>query len=188
MLDQLRVREETLNRLRSIEQNNAEIKEQFRRIEERQQTQSVQKAQVADQETAVLKNKLQKLEDDLKLLATKEGAAKVDASFDNIEFESGSNKLTASSFSTLDQIASILKNNPAFTKLNVYGHTDNKGVALKNETLSQSRANAVKVYLLSKGVTSEISVVGYGSAKPIAPNTTPEGRKKNRRVEFQISK
>lgn len=140
-----------------------------------------------EDQNAALKAKLQKLEDDLNNLNSKEGAniSSVDASFQNIEFDTNSNKLTADSYSTLDRIASIFKNNTKWKQISVVGNTDNVGDKGYNQKLSESRAKVIKDYLISKGVTSAaIDAIGHGENNPIATNATAEGRAKNRRVEF----
>ena len=72
-------------------------------------------------------------------------------------------------------------------KVEISGHTDNVGKAAANQKLSENRAKAVKNYLVQKSIAPErILTVGYGSQRPIAPNTTTEGKQKNRRVEFRI--
>jgi outer membrane protein OmpA-like peptidoglycan-associated protein len=69
----------------------------------------------------------------------------------------------------------------------VQGHTDNAGDAKKNEKLSQSRAEAVVVYLIKQGVdVSRLAAKGYGAQQPAVPNTTKANREKNRRVEFHV--
>jgi outer membrane protein OmpA-like peptidoglycan-associated protein len=142
-----------------------------------------------EDETKAIKDKLQQLEDDLKALADKTNGL-VTASFQNIEFEFGSYKLTSASKKVLDQIITILNNNPTWENLKVVGHTDNIGTAQVNQKLSEDRANAVKDYLIKSGniAANKISTTGYGFDKPIASNDTVEGRQKNRRVEFEISK
>jgi len=139
-------------------------------------------------ENAALNSKIQKINDDLQALSAKEPVA-VNTSFQNIEFEFGSEKLDVSAYKTLDQLADILIQNSASVKLNVAGYTDYIGSAEYNRILSVKRANAVRNYLLAKKVpSSRISIAGYGEDNPIAPNTSVIGRQKNRRVEFQIMK
>ena len=72
--------------------------------------------------------------------------------------------------------------------IEVEGHTDNVGKAEVNKKLSQKRADAVKDYLIKKGIEADrLSAIGYGSEQPIADNKTKEGRAQNRRVEFKIT-
>ena len=69
----------------------------------------------------------------------------------------------------------------------IIGHTDSSGDAKKNEQLSLARAEAVKTYLIGKSIVAgRLSTAGLGSEKPVADNTTAEGRKKNRRIEFEV--
>ena len=69
----------------------------------------------------------------------------------------------------------------------ISGHTDNVGKDADNLKLSQERAEAVKAYLVKKGIkASRIVAKGYGATRPVAENTTPEGRQKNRRTELLI--
>lgn len=104
-----------------------------------------------------------------------------------VQFESGKDILKPESFSILNQVADLLLNNPEYA-LSLEGHTDNSGNAEKNLMLSQSRADAVKNYLVEKGVIeTRISTQGFGSEQGIADNASPEGRAKNRRVEFKLS-
>lgn len=143
-----------------------------------------------EDDNVIIKEKLQKLENDLKALSEKPSGSSVNATFQNIEFEFGSSKLTKQAYDLLDQVYSILKSNStAWTKISVSGHTDNIGPKSVNQQLSVARAQAVKDYLVKKGISdSAITVAGYGEDKPIASNDTSEGRQKNRRVEFEISK
>jgi outer membrane protein OmpA-like peptidoglycan-associated protein len=84
----------------------------------------------------------------------------------------------------LQQIAQMLQENPAL-KLRVEGHTDNQGAAAANQALSDKRAQAVVAWLTAHGVTaSRLVAKGYGASKPVADNTTEDGRAKNRRVEL----
>jgi outer membrane protein OmpA-like peptidoglycan-associated protein len=90
---------------------------------------------------------------------------------------------------TLDTVATIVKKYPRFL-VTVEGHTDNVGNKNANLTLSQKRAEAVVAWLVSSGGVEkkQLKAKGYGDTKPIANNKTEEGRNKNRRVDFQVSK
>jgi len=112
---------------------------------------------------------------------------KVNMAAKNILFVTGSAKLQSKSFKGLNEVAQIMKDNPGMS-LNIDGHTDNVGSDEKNQVLSDNRANAVKAYLVSKGVEeSRISATGYGETKPIADNKTAAGRQQNRRSELTLS-
>lgn len=103
-----------------------------------------------------------------------------------IEFESGSVILAASGTKILDEMAVAL-NKVAGKKVKIIGHTDSSGSPAKNLILSQERAAAVKSYLTEKNVpTDYLTVEGLGSTQPVADNTTVDGRKKNRRIEFEV--
>ena len=85
---------------------------------------------------------------------------------------------------TINQIYNLMKDNPAL-KFEVGGHTDSDGDAASNMKLSQARADAVRNQLISMGIDgSRLTAKGYGSTKPIADNSTFDGKAKNRRVEF----
>lgn len=105
----------------------------------------------------------------------------------DLQFESGKSIIKAYSFDSLDELAALMVKRPELTLI-LSGHTDNVGVPAKNKVLSRKRAEAVKAYLEDAGVDgSRIAAVGYGSSKPIASNKTPQGRQKNRRVEFKVN-
>lgn len=106
---------------------------------------------------------------------------------DNILFETGKAELLAGSFIELGRLAGLLKDNPTM-EIRISGHTDNKGDAEKNLKLSEQRAKAVHDHLVSKGVKNRMEYKGYGSTKPLTSNDTEEGRKQNRRVEFEVLK
>ena len=104
-----------------------------------------------------------------------------------IEFETGKATIKSKSFPLLDQIAETFIENKNYI-IEVQGHTDNTGKDEVNRKLSDKRANAVKDYLVKKGVPADrMTAVGYGPDKPIADNSTKAGRAKNRRVEFNIT-
>ncbi len=102
-----------------------------------------------------------------------------------IYFDTGSDVVRGESTPTLQDIADMLKEHPDL-KLRIEGHTDNVGDAAANQTLSEKRAAAVKLYLVSKlGIdAARLEAQGFGATKPIGPNDTPEGRQNNRRVEL----
>jgi OOP family OmpA-OmpF porin len=108
---------------------------------------------------------------------------------DKVQFEIGKAVLLPESQSLLDDVAAVLVQHAEVKYLEVAGHTDSTGKAAKNRKLSQDRAEAVRLYLIDKGVAAErLTAKGYGPDKPIADNKTKEGRDKNRRVEFLILK
>ena len=101
-----------------------------------------------------------------------------------IKFRTGSAKLTKSSYSTLDDIAALM-NRIVEANLEVQGHTDNKGSDVKNQKLSERRAEAVVKYLSKRGVDkARLRAVGFGMTQPIADNDDADGRAQNRRVEL----
>lgn len=104
-----------------------------------------------------------------------------------IEFEPGSSVIKPEGLRVLDEILPTLVKVSA-RKVEVIGHTDSIGARDANIALSFARADAVKAYLESKGITaSRISVSGAGPDRPVASNQTAEGRARNRRIEFRIS-
>jgi outer membrane protein OmpA-like peptidoglycan-associated protein len=90
---------------------------------------------------------------------------------------------------TLKSIDGLIKNAPGF-KVQIEGHTDNKGKAASNLKLSQARAEAVRQWLIDHLQTpaDRMSAKGFGDTAPIASNKTEAGRAKNRRVDFSVSK
>lgn len=101
-----------------------------------------------------------------------------------VNFRSGSAELTAESYEVLDEAAASLVYYPE-VEVEIQGHTDNTGSLEINNRLSLQRAVAVKTYLVNKGISeSRMTAKGYGPARPIATNNTPEGRALNRRIEF----
>jgi OmpA-OmpF porin, OOP family len=109
---------------------------------------------------------------------------------EQVQFKTGSATITgAKSFKILDQVASVLTANKTIFLVEVAGHTDNKGNADLNKKLSKDRAEAVRDYLVKKGVRTEmLQAAGYGQEKPIADNGTKKGQEQNRRVEINILK
>lgn len=108
---------------------------------------------------------------------------------DKVQFRFGSAELDPVSFPLLNEVAKVLVDNPQIAVLQVEGHTDAVGSDAANQKLSQQRAESVRTYLISQRVAkTRLVAKGYGEAKPIADNATPEGAETNRRVEFNILK
>lgn len=108
--------------------------------------------------------------------------------FDRLYFNTGSSSLSDDSVNQIENVVAIMKAYPD-VKVLFRGHTDNTGSVDGNNKLSASRASAVKAKLVEKGIdASRIGTKGMGSVEPIAENTTPEGRAKNRRIDVSIVK
>jgi outer membrane protein OmpA-like peptidoglycan-associated protein len=104
-----------------------------------------------------------------------------------IEFEVGRAVLLPESTAVLDAVAKVILAHPEIALVVVEGHTDNTDSAESNLALSQQRAEAVRDYLVKQGVPGKLlEAEGYGMSRPIADNSTEEGRRKNRRVEFKV--
>jgi general secretion pathway protein A len=104
-----------------------------------------------------------------------------------IYFKHNSNALPDESFKTLNRIADFILNSPA-TTIDIKGYTDSTGSYSYNVSVSEFRANTIKIFLVGKGVDpSKIKAVGLGPENPIATNKTEEGRRKNRRVELELN-
>ena len=105
-----------------------------------------------------------------------------------VAFQPSSAILTADSLTVLAAAVKVLKDNPSI-RIEIAGHTDSSGDAETNRALSQQRAESVLKYLTEQGVSAtQLTAKGYGPDVPLQPNTTPEGRSKNRRVEFNLQK
>ncbi len=115
--------------------------------------------------------------------ALREGAV---LSFDNIYFASGSATLKPESYSILDSVAILLRNNPT-SRIQISGHTDSDGSEASNQTLSERRAQSVYQYLLSTGIAdNRLTTAGYGESIPVVPNNSAANKAKNRRIEFLV--
>ena len=105
----------------------------------------------------------------------------------DVTFDLDSDMVRPGLFNELDRIAQIMIKYPQ-TSILVEGHTDGTGSEGYNQQLSQRRANSVKNLLVQRGVQEfRINTLGFGESRPVATNTTPEGRQLNRRVEIRIN-
>lgn len=103
-----------------------------------------------------------------------------------ITFETGSAVITRSSDSILDGAAKAIQAAPAGARVEVEGHTDNKGNAETNQTLSEQRAKAVAAALAARGVPADrLLARGFGANRPVGDNNTEEGRAANRRIAYK---
>jgi OOP family OmpA-OmpF porin len=105
-----------------------------------------------------------------------------------VDFTVGSMDVPASYYAALNEVAANVIATPVL-RVAVAGHTDNVGVAANNRLLSQRRAQAIRAYLIARGVPADrVTAQGYGPDRPRTTNDTPEGRAQNRRVEYTIEK
>jgi outer membrane protein OmpA-like peptidoglycan-associated protein len=106
--------------------------------------------------------------------------------FSDAYFEFDDYRIGEASYPILDEVVNIMNRYPKL-RLEIAAHTDNMGSFEYNMTLSQKRAQSIVDYLVEKGIEAERLIgMGYGESRPIAPNTTEEGKMLNRRVEFII--
>ena len=101
-----------------------------------------------------------------------------------ILFDTGKDIIKAEPLPTLKSILALLSEDPGLN-FSIEGHTDNQGNKAINQPLSEKRSAAVRAWLAQKGIApARLKTKGFGDAKPLDANTTPEGRANNRRVEF----
>jgi outer membrane protein OmpA-like peptidoglycan-associated protein len=105
----------------------------------------------------------------------------------NVRFETGKAVLRPESYEALDEVGRILENWPQL-QIEIGGHTDSRGSAAMNQTLSENRAQSVLDYVKGKFKIdpAQYTVKGYGETTPVADNTSETGRAQNRRVEFKV--
>lgn len=104
----------------------------------------------------------------------------------NIFFDPDKAILLPQSMPELERLKQLLDDEPSL-KISIEGHTDNTGTTQRNNELSKARAEAVRSYLVTRGIdTKRLRVAGFGSEKPVTTNETEEGRATNRRVEFRV--
>jgi outer membrane protein OmpA-like peptidoglycan-associated protein len=106
-----------------------------------------------------------------------------------VHFATGTAEIRPDSRQVLDAVVDVLLSNPQIKKIEIQGHTDNRGAKAFNMRLSKQRAESVKQYLVENGIDPDRLVAkGYGPTRPKVPNITPRNRARNRRVEFHIEK
>jgi outer membrane protein OmpA-like peptidoglycan-associated protein len=105
-----------------------------------------------------------------------------------VNFATDSAEILPDSIPLLTEIADVLLRNPDIRRVEIQGHTDNRGGREHNMDLSQRRADAVRDWLISAGVeSSRLEARGYGDSEPRVPNLTAANRARNRRVQFMIT-
>jgi outer membrane protein OmpA-like peptidoglycan-associated protein len=102
---------------------------------------------------------------------------------DGVNFDTAKATIRPESLPRLDTVIEFMAHKRG-VRIEISGHTDNVGNAQANKLLSEKRAQAVREHLMSRGIdAARIRAVGFGDERPIAPNTTDEGRQRNRRIE-----
>jgi outer membrane protein OmpA-like peptidoglycan-associated protein len=121
------------------------------------------------------------------ILQTQDSARGLIVNMSDVLFDTGQFSLKPGAREKLSKISGIVLAYPTL-KLEVEGYTDNVGTDSLNMTLSQSRANAVRDFLVMQGiVSSSITSMGFGEGQPVATNDTAAGRQQNRRVDLVVS-
>jgi outer membrane protein OmpA-like peptidoglycan-associated protein len=106
---------------------------------------------------------------------------------ERVQFENASDVLLDASKTLLDEVAKTIQAHPELVKIRIEGHTDKKAGTGYNQKLSERRAASVRAYLIEQGIDGgRLEAKGFGESRPIADNSTPEGREQNRRVELHI--
>jgi outer membrane protein OmpA-like peptidoglycan-associated protein len=155
-----------------------------------------EKARNAAQESDRLRQQAEKEKSELRarllqqlntILATRDSARGLIANMSDVLFETGKYELRPDARERLAKVSGIVLAYPGL-HLEIEGHTDSVGTDEYNQQLSERRAQAVRDYLVQQGIGAGAIVArGLGKTSPIAPNDTPEGRQKNRRVELVLS-
>ncbi|MCB9687082.1 MAG: OmpA family protein [Alphaproteobacteria bacterium] len=106
---------------------------------------------------------------------------------EKVQFETAKAVIRPESFGLLDEVAAVILANPDLGRVEVAGHTDDRGSDAYNQKLSEDRARSVAEYLQGKGIDpGRLVSVGYGETRPLETNRTESGREANRRVEFNL--
>ncbi len=175
-----------MNSLAYVANNQVQIAEAVTR-------QEVAEARIS--ELSALRDRVQLQSREAELASTREALAELQAkktargtvvTLGSVLFATGRSELLPGAQASVDRLARYLADNPDKTVL-IEGHTDSTGSDATNLRLSQERADAVRMALISEGIApGRIAATGLGSSRPVAPNSTVEGRQQNRRVEIVI--
>lgn len=142
--------------------------------------------QVLEQLAARLNNPTYTVRDGLNVAAPTQQMLDAAVARRTIAFEPGNATLTPAGTQVLDELLPLLRQ-LAGRRFEVVGHTDDRGPRMANLQLSAARAEAVKAYLVNKGIApADIQTAGAGPDQPVADNLSPEGRARNRRIEFRV--
>lgn len=122
----------------------------------------------------------------ISLLSDKKISVGATIELENVEFDTNSSTLKASSYAELEELVSFMKASEK-VKIEIHGHTDDVGTQASNQKLSNERAKRIYNYLASNKIAKErMSYKSFGESLPLSSNLTEEGKKRNRRVEFVI--
>ena len=130
---------------------------------------------------------VEKVPEPVKTITVEETKKIFNQALRGIQFETAKADIKPISFPILNNIVTIMRENPEY-QLEIIGHTDNVAGVEYNQDLSERRANSVRMYLMDRGIDkNRLTAVGKGLTQPIATNSTAEGRQLNRRVEFVVT-
>lgn len=167
-----------------IEKGTADRQAVLLQSREREAQRLAQEAEARAQEAREAGLRSQTLEQELADLKAKKTDRGIVLTLGDVLFETGKANLQPAAYSTIDRLATALKEVPS-RKVMIEGHTDSVGSAEFNQQLSQSRAQSVQAALLERGVASDqIQTIGKGESTPVASNDNAGGRQQNRRVEM----
>jgi len=152
---------------------------------EAQAQQARDAAAQADRDKAALRDQLRQQLN--QVLETRESARGLIVNLSDVLFDTGSATLKPGTREKLARVAGILLSQPGL-KLQIEGHTDSVGESAYNQSLSESRADSVRTYLVGQGIVhTAVGTAGFGEHQPVATNDTPAGRQQNRRVELVVA-
>jgi outer membrane protein OmpA-like peptidoglycan-associated protein len=197
----IRQRQMTQMTEQQLEQQRAQLEQQRQRLQQqgmteeqqrlrdRQYDQTIQRLEVEIERRQQAEKQLEQAMSRIEDIATvrqEDGRGQVITLDNSVLFEVGESELLPNARQRLKQVADVLQLQQDRT-ITIEGHTDAQGSDSLNQRLSRERAQSVKDFLVSRGVTANrIDTVGYGEDRPIAPNESPEGRAMNRRVEIVL--